>query len=92
MLVNLILVPRFHAIYLPAILTALGLPLSRQILAHSHWTVDQKKMSKSIGNVADPIEAINEHGVDIVRWYLARVGGRWRTDVGKSYYLVYNLS
>ncbi len=65
-------------------LLALRLPLSRQILAHAHWTVDQKKMSKSIGNVADPIEAINEYGVDIVRWYLARIGGRWRADVGTS--------
>lgn len=74
---------RFHAIYLPAMLFALGLPLSHQILAHAHWTVDQKKMSKSIGNVADPIEAINNYGVDIVRWYLARIGGRWRSDVGK---------
>ncbi|KXN88711.1 putative methionine--tRNA ligase, mitochondrial [Leucoagaricus sp. SymC.cos] len=72
---------RFHAIFLPAMLTALGLPLSRQILAHAHWTVNQKKMSKSVGNVADPIEAINEYGVDVVRWYLARVGGRWRSDV-----------
>ncbi|KAF9445263.1 hypothetical protein P691DRAFT_710598 [Macrolepiota fuliginosa MF-IS2] len=75
---------RFHAIYLPAMLIALDLPLSRQILVHAHWTVDQKKMSKSIGNVADPIEAISEHGVDIVRWYLARVGGRWRADVDWS--------
>lgn len=74
-------------------LIALGLPLSRQILAHAHWTVDQKKMSKSIGNVVNPIDAINEHGVDIVRWYLARVGGRWRADVGKfvPFYLHYDI-
>lgn len=41
-------------------------------------------MSKSTGNVADPIQAISQYGVDVVRWYLARVGGRWRTDVGES--------
>jgi isoleucyl-tRNA synthetase len=40
-------------------------------------------MSKSLGNVADPIEAMDNFGVDTVRFYLARVGGRWRDDVGK---------
>lgn len=74
----------FHAIYLPAILKALGLPLQLRLLAHAHWTVEQKKMSKSLGNVADPFEAIQEFGVDIVRYYLARVGGRFRDDVGTS--------
>lgn len=41
-------------------------------------------MSKSIGNVADPIQAINKYGLDVVRWYLTRIGGRWRSDVGES--------
>ncbi|KAF8642775.1 hypothetical protein AX16_009408 [Volvariella volvacea WC 439] len=75
---------RFHAIYLPAILQALGLPLQQQLLAHAHWTVEQKKMSKSLGNVADPFEAIDEFGIDVVRYYLARVGGRFRDDVDWS--------
>jgi methionyl-tRNA synthetase len=84
---------RFHAIYLPAILQALSappyptknrssalrIPLSRTILAHAHWTSSQKKMSKSLGNVADPLEAIDKWGADIVRFYLMRVGGRWKT-------------
>jgi len=39
-------------------------------------------MSKSIGNVADPFDAMDEFGVDVVRYYLARVGGRFRDDVG----------
>lgn len=65
-------------------LLALNLPLPQQLLAHSHWTVDQRKMSKSIGNVADPLQAIDEFGLDIVRYYLARVGGRFKDDVGKT--------
>ncbi|KAK2465853.1 hypothetical protein APHAL10511_001494 [Amanita phalloides] len=75
---------RFHAIYFPAMLLALGLPLPRRLLAHAHWTVEQKKMSKSLGNVVDPFEAIDEYGVDVVRYYLARVGGRFRDDVDWS--------
>jgi methionyl-tRNA synthetase len=50
-----------------AILQALDLPLQKQPLAHAHWTIEQKKMSNSLGNVADPFEAIEEFGVDIVR-------------------------
>lgn len=72
----------FHAIYFPAMLQALGLPLTTQLLTHSHWTVDQRKMSKSVGNVVDPIQAIDEFGLDVVRYYLARVGGRFKDDVG----------
>ncbi|KAM5542369.1 hypothetical protein V8D89_003828 [Ganoderma adspersum] len=75
---------RFHAIYFPAMLQALGLPLSTRLLAHSHWTVDRAKMSKSVGNVADPIKAIDEFGIDLVRYYLARVGGRFKDDVDWS--------
>ena len=79
---NAHLCSRFHAIYFPAMLQALGLPLSTRLLAHSHWTVDRAKMSKSVGNVADPIKAIDEFGIDLVRYYLARVGGRFKDDVG----------
>ncbi|KAF8843388.1 hypothetical protein BDN67DRAFT_1028277 [Paxillus ammoniavirescens] len=75
---------RFHAIYLPAILQALNLPMPKTLLSHAHWTAGQKKMSKSLGNVADPIEAMDNFGVDTVRFYLARVGGRWRDDVDWS--------
>ncbi|KAI0638599.1 tRNA synthetases class I (M)-domain-containing protein [Trametes polyzona] len=75
---------RFHAIYFPAMLQALGLPLTRRLLAHSHWTVERTKMSKSLGNVADPIKAIDEFGIDLVRYYLARVGGRFKDDVDWS--------
>ncbi|CCM00468.1 uncharacterized protein FIBRA_02501 [Fibroporia radiculosa] len=76
---------RFHAIYLPMMLLALDLPLSQRLLSHSHWTVNRHKMSKSVGNVADPIEAIDEFSIDVVRWYLARVGGHFRDDVDWSH-------
>ncbi|KAL4081130.1 tRNA synthetases class I (M)-domain-containing protein [Scleroderma citrinum] len=75
---------RFHAIYLPSILLALGLPIPRTVLSHAHWTSNQKKMSKSLGNVTNPIEAMDDFGVDAVRFYLARVGGRWKVDVDWS--------
>ncbi|KAI0053765.1 hypothetical protein FA95DRAFT_484434 [Auriscalpium vulgare] len=75
---------RFHAIYFPAMLQALNLPLPRRLLAHSHWTVNRQKMSKSVGNVADPFQAMNHLGVDLVRYYLARVGGRFKDDVDWS--------
>ncbi|KIY43798.1 hypothetical protein FISHEDRAFT_77731 [Fistulina hepatica ATCC 64428] len=75
---------RFHAIYFPAILLGLGLPLPKNLLTHAHWTVEQKKMSKSIGNVVDPFDAIQRYNVDVVRYYLLRVGGRFRDDVDWS--------
>lgn len=74
----------FHAIYLPAILKAMKLPMPKTLLTHAHWTAGQKKMSKSLGNVADPMTAMDDFGVDAVRFYLARVGGRFRDDVGES--------
>ncbi|KAH9002278.1 tRNA synthetases class I (M)-domain-containing protein [Lactarius hatsudake] len=75
---------RFHAIYFPAMLQALDLPLPKRLLAHSHWTVNRRKMSKSIGNVVDPFQAIDELGADPVRYYLARIGGRFKDDVDWS--------
>ena len=83
----LIHICRFHAIYLPAMLQALGLPLPMKLLSHAHWTVKQKKMSKSVGNVADPFEAIDEFGIDVLRYYMARVGGRFKDDVGEDWSL-----
>ncbi|ORY87585.1 tRNA synthetases class I (M)-domain-containing protein [Protomyces lactucae-debilis] len=65
---------RFHCIYWPAFLLAAELPVQRQVLSHAHWTVDNMKMSKSIGNVVDPWEAISHYGVDAVRYYLMRDG------------------
>ncbi|KAL0067063.1 methionyl-tRNA synthetase [Marasmius tenuissimus] len=76
---------RFHTIYLPAILLALNLPLQKRTLAHAHWTSSQKKMSKSLGNVTDPFQAVEEFGIDSVRYYLAKVGGRFVDDVDWSH-------
>ena len=66
---------RFHAVYWPAFLIAANLPLPRQIFAHSHWTMNKMKMSKSLGNVIDPLQAMDKYGVDAVRYYLIRDGG-----------------
>lgn len=65
---------KFHAIYWPAFLLAAGLPLPKRIVAHAHWTVDNVKMSKSLGNVVDPHEMLHKYGADSVRYFLLREG------------------
>lgn len=74
----------FHALYLPAVLLALDLPLPKHLLTHGHWTMDKFKMSKSRGNVANPFEAMQLWGVDAMRLYLMRVGGNSASDAGAS--------
>ena len=66
---------RFHCIYWPAFLMALDLPLPKQFLSHAHWTMNEEKMSKSLGNVVNPFHAIDRFGVDVVRYYMVRDGG-----------------
>ena len=62
-----------HAIYWPTMLMSLGVDLPKTIFAHGWWLISESKMSKSIGNVIDPMELIDEHGaVDPVRYYLMR--------------------
>ena len=61
---------KFHAVYWPAFLLALGLPLPRRVVAHGHWTVERRKMSKSLGNVVDPFALLEGLGVDATRWCL----------------------
>lgn len=63
---------RFHAIYWPAILLSAKLPLPKKLFVHGFVTVDGQKMSKSIGNVIDPMELIAKYGVEPVRYYLLR--------------------
>jgi methionyl-tRNA synthetase len=65
-------IQRFHAIYWPAFLMAAGLPVPRRIFAHGWWTVDGAKMSKSVGNVVDPLALVAKYGVDPVRFFLLR--------------------
>lgn len=61
---------RFHTIYWPIILMALGIELPKQVFGHGWLLVDGGKMSKSKGNVVDPVVLINEFGADPVRYYL----------------------
>lgn len=63
---------RFHAIYWPAFLMSLNLPLPKQIYAHGWWTRDGVKMSKSIGNVINPEEIANTYGLEVMRYFLIR--------------------
>lgn len=65
---------KFHAIYWPAFLIALSLPLPKQIVCHSHWLLDSTKMSKSRGNVVDPIEENKLLTAEGLRYYLLRAG------------------
>lgn len=61
-----------HAVYWPALLMGADLPLPRKILAHGWWVVGATKMSKSLGNVVDPLGLREHFGTDAVRWYLMR--------------------
>ncbi len=63
---------RFHAIYWPAILKSAGLELPKNLFIHGYLTVDGQKMSKSLGNVVDPLVMISKYGVDPLRYYLLR--------------------
>lgn len=61
---------RFHCIYWPAFLMAASLPLPEQVLVHSHWLSQGVKMSKSLGNVVDPMDLAAYYGTDPTRLYL----------------------
>ena len=63
---------RFHAVYWPAFLMAAGLEPPKRIFAHGWWTNEGQKISKSVGNVIDPIELVNKYGLDQVRYFLLR--------------------
>ncbi len=63
---------RFHAIFWPAFLLASKLPLPKKVFGHGWILSGDKKMSKSLGNILDPIEIINKYGVDQLRYYLVK--------------------
>jgi methionyl-tRNA synthetase len=65
-------IQRFHAIYWPAFLMAAGLPVPKRIFSHGWWTVEGAKMSKSVGNVVDPLALVAKFGLDPVRFFLLR--------------------
>jgi len=61
-----------HAVYWSTMLMALELPLPQNIFAHGWWTVEGRKMSKSLGNMVDPIEMTGKYGVDALRHFMFR--------------------
>jgi methionyl-tRNA synthetase len=63
---------KFHAIYWPALLMAAGLAVPEHVLVHGFLLMDDQKMSKSLGNVLDPFEAMDKFGADALRYYLLR--------------------
>ena len=63
---------RFHAIFWPAFLMSLDMPLPKHIAAHGWWTRDGEKMSKSKGNVVDPKEVADAYGLDAFRYFMLR--------------------
>ena len=63
---------RFHAIYWPAFLLAAKIELPKKVYGHGWILSDEKKMSKSLGNILDPIEIINKYGIDELRYYLLK--------------------
>lgn len=65
-------ITRFHAVYWPAFLLSAGLPLPKTLFVHGYITAEGQKMSKTLGNVIDPIELIEKYGADPVRYYFLR--------------------
>ena len=88
----------FHAVIWPAMLMALELPLPQKIFAHGFFTLDGKKMSKSVGNVIDPNIMVEKYGADAVRYALlrefpfgedgdiseAKIASRYEKDLGNE--------
>jgi methionyl-tRNA synthetase len=67
-----------HAVYWPTMLQAIGLPQPKAIFAHGWWVVRGTKMSKSLGNVARPLDLVDVYGVDAFRYFLTRDMARER--------------
>ena len=63
---------RFHSIIWPAMLIGMGLPLPKVLVSHGMVLANGQKMSKSIGNVVDPVEVLERHGVDAFRYFFLR--------------------
>ncbi len=61
-----------HAVYWPTMLKAIGLEPPKNIFAHGWWTVNGQKMSKSLQNVVEPNQLIEQFGVDVIRYFLLR--------------------
>ena len=61
-----------HGIYWPIMLKAAGIPIYRHLNVHGYWNIEQSKMSKSLGNVVEPMELKNIYGLDAFRFFLIR--------------------
>jgi methionyl-tRNA synthetase len=65
-------ITRFHCLYWPAMLLSAGLPLPRSVAVHGFMTLDGQRISKTTGNIIDPVELVEEYGADALRFYLMR--------------------
>ena len=63
---------RFHAVFWPAFLLAANLPTPKRVFGHGWILSEDKKMSKSLGNILDPLEIIEKYGIDQLRYYLVK--------------------
>ncbi|MBL8806378.1 MAG: methionine--tRNA ligase [Rhodospirillales bacterium] len=63
---------RFHTVYWPAFLAAAGIATPKRVFAHGWWTNEGQKISKSLGNVIDPVKLVEKYGLDPVRYFLLR--------------------
>ncbi len=61
-----------HCVYWPTMLFSLGVPLPKTIFGHGWWLIGHDKMSKSLGNVVNPLDLVEQYGIDAVRFYLMR--------------------
>ncbi len=82
---------RFHAVYWPAILLSTGLKLPKKLFVHEYFTVNGQKMSKTLGNVYDPVPLVEKYGADSLRYYcLAKISpfqdGDFSEEKFKEYY------
>ncbi|KAL4220584.1 Methionine--tRNA ligase [Mactra antiquata] len=81
---------KFHGLYWPAFLFAAGLEPPKKLFCHSHWLVNSVKMSKSLGNVVDPMIVKEKYSADVFRYYLLREGvphqdGNYNEEVAMEY-------
>ena len=79
---------RFHAVYWPGMLEAMGLPPPRKVFGHGFLTKDGLKMGKSLGNVLDPFQLVDAYGADAVRcaaYPFARSVPPWRMHIPTTY-------
>lgn len=83
---------KFHAIFWPAILIALELALPRKLAIHGFFTIDGKKMSKTLGNVINPNELVSKYGADATKYLiLSQFGFGSESDINVSeFYAKYN--